>query len=121
MATSLQWGLECLGLLSTMMASTSALFGGVLLMTAGVYQLTPFKHACLRQCRNPFQFVTHHWRTGTCGAFRMGLEHGAFCLACCWLLMGLLFVGGVMNMYWIVGSPGAQDQSMCTTSEALVG
>jgi predicted metal-binding membrane protein len=102
-ATSLQWGLERLGLLSTMMASTSALFGGVLLMTAGVYQLTPFKHACLRHCRNPFQFVTHHWRTGTRGAFRMGIEHGAFCLGCCWLLMGLLFVGGVMNLYWIVG------------------
>ncbi|HEY5870312.1 MAG TPA: DUF2182 domain-containing protein [Candidatus Tectomicrobia bacterium] len=102
-ATSLQWGLEQLGLLSTMMASTSALFGGVLLMAAGVYQLTPFKHACLRHCRNPFQFVTHHWRTGTRGAFRMGIEHGAFCLGCCWLLMGLLFVGGVMNLYWIVG------------------
>jgi predicted metal-binding membrane protein len=102
-ATSLQWGLERLGLLSTMMASTSALFGGFLLLTAGVYQLTPFKHACLRRCRNPFQFVTHHWRTGTRGAFRMGIEHGAFCLACCWFLMGLLFVGGVMNLYWIVG------------------
>jgi predicted metal-binding membrane protein len=102
-ATSLQWGLERLGLLSTMMASTSALFGGVLLMTAGVYQLTPFKHACLRHCRNPFQFVTHHWRTGTLGAFRMGIEHGAFCVACCWFLMSLLLVGGVMNLYWIVG------------------
>ena len=102
-ATGLQWGLERLGLLSTIMASTSALFGGVLLITAGVYQLTPLKHACLRHCRNPFQFVTHHWRTGTRGAFRMGIEHGAFCLGCCWLLMGLLFVGGVMNLYWIVG------------------
>jgi predicted metal-binding membrane protein len=103
LATSLQWGLERLGLLSTMMASTSALFGSLLLIAAGIYQLTPFKHACLRHCRNPFQFVTHHWRTGTFGAFRMGIEHGAFCLACCWFLMGLLFVGGVMNLYWIVG------------------
>ena len=103
LAAGLQWGLERLGLLSTMMASTSALFGGLVLIAAGIYQLTPLKHACLKHCRNPFQFVTHHWRTGTFGAFRMGLDHGAFCLACCWFLMGLLFVGGVMNLYWIVG------------------
>jgi len=73
------------------------------LIVAGVYQLTPWKHACLRHCRSPFQFITQYWRTGTWGAFRMGIDHGAFCLACCWFLMALLFVGGVMNLYWIAG------------------
>ena len=61
------------------------------------------KHACLKHCRSPLQFITHHWRNGTLGAFRMGIDHGVFCLACCWFLMSLLFVGGVMNLYWIVG------------------
>ncbi len=103
LAATTQWGLERVGLLSAMMASTSAVFGGMVLIAAGVYQLTPLKHACLQHCRSPLQFVTHHWRTGTLGAFRMGIDHGAFCLACCWFLMGLLFVGGVMNLYWIVG------------------
>ena len=103
LATGLQWGLERLEIMSAMMVATSGLFAGLVLIIAGIYQLTPLKHACLRHCRSPFQFVTHHWRTGTVGALRMGIEHGAFCLACCWSLMALLFVGGVMNLYWIVG------------------
>ena len=102
-AAGAQWGFERVGLLSTMMTSTSALFAGILLLAAGIYQLTPLKHACLRHCRSPIQFVMHHWRNGAGGAFRMGIDHGAFCLACCWFLMTLLFVGGVMNLYWIVG------------------
>ena len=102
-AAGTQWGLERAGFLSAMMSSTSGLLGGILLLAAGVYQLTPLKHACLRHCRSPLQFITHHWRNGTAGALRMGTAHGAFCLGCCWLLMGLLFVGGVMNLYWIVG------------------
>jgi predicted metal-binding membrane protein len=102
-AAGAQWGLERAGLLSAMMASTSGLFAGVLLLAAGIYQLTPLKHACLRHCRSPIQFIMHHWRSGTWGAFRMGIDHGAFCLACCWFLMVLLFVGGVMNLHWIVG------------------
>lgn len=102
-AAGAQWGFERVGLLSAMMASTSGLFAGVLLLAAGMYQLTPLKHACLRHCRSPLQFIMHHWRNGTSGAFRMGIDHGAFCLACCWFLMALLFVGGVMNLYWIVG------------------
>lgn len=102
-AAGAQWGLERAGFLSAMMASTSGLFAGVLLFAAGIYQLTPLKHACLRHCRSPIQFVMHHWRSGTSGAVRMGIDHGAFCLACCWFLMALLFVGGVMNLYWIVG------------------
>jgi predicted metal-binding membrane protein len=98
-----QWGLERSGLLSSMMASTSVLLGAGLLIAAGLYQLTPLKHACLRHCRSPFAFVTQHWRPGDLGALRMGIEHGAFCAGCCWFLMALLFYGGIMNLYWIIG------------------
>jgi predicted metal-binding membrane protein len=63
--------------------------------------MTPAKEACLRHCRSPAHFISEHWRPGWAGAFRMGLEHGAFCLGCCWALMGLLFFGGVMNLLWI--------------------
>ncbi len=103
LAAGLQWSLERALLISPMMASTSVALGGLLLIAAGIYQLTPLKHACLRHCRSPFQFVMQHWRTGTLGAFQMGLEHGTFCLGCCWVLMALLFYGGVMNLYWIIG------------------
>ena len=102
-ATGLQWGLETTGLLSSMMASTSMMLGGALLVAAGAWQLTPLKAACLRHCRSPLHFITHRWRKGRGGALRMGLEHGAYCLGCCWFLMGLLFYGGVMNLYWIAG------------------
>lgn len=102
-ATGLQWGLERAALLSPMMASTSTVLGAGLLIAAGVYQLTPLKHACLRHCRSPIDFILHRWRTGGLGALIMGLEHGAFCTICCWFLMALLFVGGVMNLYWIAG------------------
>jgi predicted metal-binding membrane protein len=102
-AAGLQWGLEATGLLSSMMASTSLVLGGGLLIAAGAWQLTPLKQACLRHCRSPLHFITHRWRTGRFGALRMGLEHGAYCLGCCWFLMGLLFYGGVMNLYWIAG------------------
>jgi predicted metal-binding membrane protein len=103
LAAGTQWGLERTGLLSAMLSSTSGLFAGSLLLGVGLYQLTPLKHACLRHCRSPLQFMTHHWRNGTSGALHMGIKHGVFCLGCCWLLMGLLFVGGVMNLYWIIG------------------
>ena len=102
-AVAAQWGLERSGLLSSMMASTSVILGAGLLIAAGIYQLTPLKHACLRHCRSPIFFISHHWRPGELGALRMGIEHGAFCTGCCWFLMALLFYGGVMNLYWIVG------------------
>ena len=102
-AVLLQWGLERLVLLSTMMQTTSFYLGAALLIGAGIYQLTPLKHACLRHCRSPFAFVASHWRQGAGGAMRMGLEHSLFCLGCCWVLMLLLFYGGVMNLWWIVG------------------
>jgi predicted metal-binding membrane protein len=91
------------GLLTAMMTPTSALLGGLLLVAAGVYQLTPLKQACLRSCRQPIGFITQHWRSGTAGAFCMGAVHGTLCLGCCWVLMALLFFGGVMNLYWIAG------------------
>ncbi len=102
-AVTAQWGFERTGLLSSMMASTSVILGAALLIAAGVYQLTPLKHACLKHCRSPLFFISHHWRQGAWGALRMGLEHGAFCTGCCWFLMALLFYGGVMNLFWIIG------------------
>jgi predicted metal-binding membrane protein len=72
-----------------------------LLIAAGAYQLSPLKSACLRQCRSPAQFLSRNWRPGTAGAIRLGMLHGAYCVGCCWLLMTLLFVGGVMNFAWI--------------------
>ena len=106
LATALQWALDSGGLLSAHMASSSRTLGGVLLLAAGLWQLTPLKHACLRHCRSPFYFFIHNWRGGSSGAFRMGLEHGLFCLGCCWVLMALLFYGGVMNLWWILGLAG---------------
>jgi len=103
-AAALQWGFEAAGILSpTGMNSTSLLFAAAILVAAGLYQLTPPKQACLRHCRGPIQFLMGHWRPGRWGAFRMGAEHGAYCLGCCWALMALLFFGGVMNLYWIAG------------------
>jgi predicted metal-binding membrane protein len=100
-ATLLQWGLERAALLSPMMVASTPYLGALLLIGAGVYQLTPLKRACLAHCRSPLAFLMHHWRTGLGGAIRMGLEHGAYCIGCCWFLMALLFVGGVMNLLWI--------------------
>jgi predicted metal-binding membrane protein len=100
-ATVLQWGLEQAALLSPMMVSTSPLLGGIILVAAGVFQWTPLKQACLIHCRSPIAFIMHGWRPGIGGAIRMGLEHGVYCLGCCWILMGLLFVGGVMSLVWI--------------------
>jgi predicted metal-binding membrane protein len=102
-AVGLQWGLEGLGYLSPTMATRSVALGGILLIGAGVYQLTPLKDACLRHCRSPVGFIAQHWRPGAAGAFVMGLTHGLFCLGCCWVLMVLLFYGGVMNLWWIAG------------------
>ena len=102
-AVGLQWLLDQSGLLSAMMQSTSAVLGGVLLVVAGLWQITPLKHACLRHCRSPVFYITTHWRSGRLGALKMGLGHGGFCLGCCWFLMVLLFYGGVMNLYWIIG------------------
>ena len=83
------------------MAIVDARAAGLLLMAVGIYQLTPLKSACLRQCQSPAAFLSRHWRAGPVGALRLGVIHGAYCVGCCWLLMALLFVGGVMNFAWI--------------------
>ena len=85
-------------ILSPMMTVTRPAYGAALLAAAGVYQLTPLKRVCLQKCQSPLSFLMHRWRPGSLGAFRMGADHGAYCLGCCWALMLLLFVGGVMNL-----------------------
>lgn len=102
-AVALQFGLERVALLSPMMETTSIALAGSVLVAAGIYQWTPLKRACLRHCRSPMEFVLTHWREGNGGAFRMGLRHGTYCVGCCWMLMLLLFVGGIMNLAWIAG------------------
>jgi predicted metal-binding membrane protein len=100
-ATLAQWGLEQASLMTPMMETTSPIVGGILLIAAGLFQLTPLKHACIEKCRSPLDFVLNRWREGAAGAFAMGLGHGLHCLGCCWLLMVLMFVGGVMNLLWM--------------------
>lgn len=101
-ATLLQRGLERSGGISAMwMASAHAGLSAAILILAGLYQLSPWKHRCLNHCRAPAEFLSRHRRPGRLGAVRMGIEHGAFCVGCCWLLMALLFVGGIMNVLWI--------------------
>ena len=102
-ATVLQWAMETARVMSPMLETTNVWLGASILIAAGLWQLTPIKAACLRHCRSPIAFLTGNWRPGRVGAFRMGLDHGAYCLGCCWFLMALLFFGGVMNLFWIVG------------------
>jgi predicted metal-binding membrane protein len=101
-ATILQYTLQHAGFISPMMLwSQSALLSATVLILAGVYQFSSLKHACLQHCRGPVHFLTQHMCKGSLGALRMGVEHGAWCVGCCWMLMALLFVGGVMNLVWI--------------------
>ncbi len=100
-ATGLQWGLERVELLGASMALNGGLVAGGLLILAGLYQFSALKDACLSLCRSPLAFVLHHWRDGKLGALVMGMHHGLFCLGCCWALMLLLFVLGVMNLIWV--------------------
>ncbi len=102
-ATIAQWALDRAALLSPMLSTTSATLDGSLFILAGAYQFTPLKQTCLRHCRSPFAFVLNHWRDGWTGALGMGLEHGVYCLGCCWVLMAVLFVVGVMNLLWVAG------------------
>ncbi len=102
-AVALQMSLHSFMPLTGMMAVTSTALGAALLIAAGLYQLSPLKQACLRKCQTPLMFFARNWRKGYGGALRMGLSHGFYCLGCCWVLMGLLFYGGVMELRWIVG------------------
>lgn len=103
LATGVQWGLERALLVSPMAASATPLFGAALLVAAGIYQWTPLKTACLSHCQSPLQFIQRHggFRGTRGGSLGLGLRHGLYCLGCCWALMLLLFVGGVMNLLWI--------------------
>ena len=100
-ATLAQWALHDAAMLSPAMATASPRLAGAILIAAGLYQLTPLKHACLTHCRSPLDFLMSHWRTGPVGALRMGAHHGAYCLGCCWMLMAALFAVGVMNLLWV--------------------
>ena len=101
-ATALQRLLASALLMTPMMEPAMPAVAAWLLILAGVYQLTPLKHACLRVCRSPIAVLSAGWREGAAGAFRMGLSHGLYCLGCCWALMLLLFAGGVMNLVVIL-------------------
>jgi predicted metal-binding membrane protein len=102
-ATVVQWSIERGGWLTPAMASASNTFGGLTLIAAGLYQWTPLKHACLRRCQAPLQFIQRHggFRGDAIGSLALGIRHGIYCVGCCWVLMALLFVGGVMNVLWI--------------------
>ena len=104
-ATYAQWALERASMLTSTMQSATNILGGVVLVIAGLYQWTPAKDACLVQCQAPLVFIQRHggFRRDAAGALWLGLRHGAYCVGCCWALMALLFVGGVMNVLWIAG------------------
>ena len=101
LAALAQWTLHGATLLSPMMSATSPILGGILLIASGVFQWSPLKNLCLTHCRSPLTFLMNGWREGKWGAFMMGVRHGAYCTGCCWILMALLFVAGVMNIWWI--------------------
>ncbi len=100
-ASLLQWGLGFLISGEKALIDAAPLIGGVMLVLAGLYQWSALKQACLSQCRSPMRFFMSNWRDGSTGAFRMGLHHGLYCVGCCWAMMALMFVGGVMNLVWM--------------------
>jgi predicted metal-binding membrane protein len=100
-AATAQWVLQLLDWVDPMILSTSSLLNGALLLIAGLYQFSPLKRICLSRCRTPMGFLLGEWRPGVRGAFIMGARHGLLCVGCCWALMALLFVGGVMNLAWV--------------------
>jgi predicted metal-binding membrane protein len=100
-ATILQWLLQRVSLLNPEMITTSEILGSIIFILAGVFQFTPLKNTCLNTCRSPVGFIHQYWKDGKSGALRMGIQNGIFCLGCCWILMILLFVSGIMNILWI--------------------
>ncbi len=101
-----QWLLLRTGLFAPEMMVTNGFIGGAIFVAAALYEWSPLKNRCLAVCQSPLGFIAGHWRPGAAGALRMGLAHGAYCLGCCWVLMLLLFVGGVMNMLWVAALAG---------------
>lgn len=100
-AAVLDWGLQQSGWVSATGQSESLALSGGLLVTAGVFQWTPLKTACLARCRSPLGLMLTDWREGAFGAWRMGFRHGLFCVGCCWALMGLMWVAGMLNLLWL--------------------
>jgi predicted metal-binding membrane protein len=100
-ATLADWGLERAALIAPQTQALGPLLAAVVVGAAGLYQLTPLKSVCLAHCRSPLDFVLNHWREGAAGALRMGVEHGFYCLGCCWFLMGLMFAAGIMSLLWM--------------------
>ena len=100
-ASLFQWAFHSAGMISANMSFSSEFVSAGVLIGAGIYQWTPLKNACLSHCRTPLSFLMTHWRDGSAGALRMGLEHGTHCVLCCWMLMLLLLVAGVMNLLWM--------------------
>ena len=103
LAAVAQGALAHMAWLTPMMVAASGRIGGSVLMAAGIYQFTPMKNKCLRQCQSPFAFIAANggFKQGVGNSIRLGIRHGLYCIGCCWLLMALLFVGGVMNILWI--------------------
>jgi predicted metal-binding membrane protein len=101
LATFLQWTLQQISLLNPEMETTSQVLGGIILITSGIFQFTSLKRRCLKFCQSPLSFLQRHWRYGKAGALKMGIQNGIYCLGCCWILMILLFVSGIMNILWI--------------------
>ncbi|MGH6932739.1 MAG: DUF2182 domain-containing protein [Dongiaceae bacterium] len=102
-ATLIQWGLHELALLRSPMGAALPWLAAAILLVAGLYQLTPLKSACLKQCQSPISFLTRHARPGARGALELGARYGLFCLGCCWALMAILFAAGIMAVPWIAG------------------
>jgi predicted metal-binding membrane protein len=100
-ATGGQWSLHNLSLISPGMKIINPFASGIVLIAAGIYQFTPIKDVCLKNCHSPLDFIMGNWRDGKLGALSMGLQHGKYCVGCCWAFMILLFVGGVMNLLWV--------------------
>ncbi len=101
LAAALQWLLNGMARIHGAEFGAASQFSSAVLVLAGLYQWSPWKNACLRHCQTPMGFLLSHWRDGRGGALRMGMEHGLFCLGCCWLLMALMLVGGAMNLAWM--------------------
>jgi predicted metal-binding membrane protein len=105
-ATFADWGLERAALLSPATGALGPVMAAFAIAAAGLYQLTPLKAACLAHCRSPLDFALNHWRDGAVGALRMGLDHGFYCLGCCWFLMALMFAAGIMSLLWMAAIAG---------------
>lgn len=116
-----QAALHAGAMMSSAMVTRPVLLSGAIFLAAGAYQWLPFKRACLTHCRSPLHFVSEHWREGVSGAFTLGLQHGLFCIGCCWMLMTLLFAAGVMNLAWVAAIGALVLVEKVLTQGVLVG